>query len=454
MRPALAPLAHPVRTGWDIWSRFWFGPIPAARLGLLRIWLFGFVFVDVLLRKEAWVGLADIPRLFWHPVGATWLLDRVGVGPPNAWQIIVVQVVLAVAALLAAVGYRYRVSAPVAAILFLYWQCLGQSWGEMKHARVTLILALLFLCVVPAQQSRSVDSLRRRLRTAGREVRVVDGPPIDEPSSNGAWAVRAIQVALAALYFLSGYSKLRSIGIDWIWGDTLKQAIQDKGSSGEATELGYFVLRHTWMLIGFQAVSLVWEVGFPLVFFRRLRYPVLIVGLLFNIGLWTTVKIEFFGVVACFAAFLPLEQYEQAIRNRLGRRRVAAQRIRVYYDGWCPRCATDLTFMRAADWSGRIIPVDTRGGTLPAGFPPDRSVTEMMVETDGGVVSSEDRAVAVAKVLPPLLPLRPLLRFSPIRSVSRRIHESLHERGTPPHCDGSCPAPHDRIVPADDRVSR
>jgi uncharacterized membrane protein YphA (DoxX/SURF4 family) len=319
----LTPLSHPARTGWALWSRFWFDPIPASRVGLLRIWLFGFAFFDVLLRKEAWVGLADTPRLFWRPVGATWLLDQAGVGPPNAWQIVSVQVVLALAALCAAIGYRYRFAAPVAAVLYLYWQCLGQSWGEMKHARVTIILALLFLSVVSAEQSRSLDSLRARKRIAGPAHGILGGAPIDEPSRNGAWAVRAIQVALAVLYFLSGYSKLRAIGVDWIWGDTLRQAIQDKGSSGEATALGYFVLRHTWMLISFQAVSLIWEVCFPLVFIRRLRYPILIVGVLFNIGLWTTVRIEFFGVVACFAAFLPLEQYEHAVRRRLERRRLA-----------------------------------------------------------------------------------------------------------------------------------
>ena len=322
MRAALTPLARPVRAGWDLWSRFWFDPIPAARVGLLRIWLFGFVVVDVLLRKEAWVGLADTPRLFWHPVGATWVLDQLGVGPPNAWQILLVQAVLAVSALLAALGYRYRFSAPVAAVLYLYWQCLGQSWGEMKHARVTLILALLFLSVVSAEQSHSLDSRARR-RTSAGAVGGVGRTPVDELSSNGAWAVRAIQVALAALYFLSGYAKLRSVGIDWIWGDTLKQAIQDKASSGETTELGFWVLRRRWAMVAFQAVSLAWEVGFPLVFIRRLRYPVLVVGLLFNIGLWTTVQIEFFGVVACFAAFLPLEEYERAARRRLERRRAA-----------------------------------------------------------------------------------------------------------------------------------
>ena len=75
------------RGSWSAWTRFWFTPIPAARLGLLRIWLFGFVFFDVLLRKEVSVAMGDTPRLFWHPVGATWLLDQVGVGPPDGWQI-------------------------------------------------------------------------------------------------------------------------------------------------------------------------------------------------------------------------------------------------------------------------------------------------------------------------------------------------------------------------------
>ena len=319
-----APLMHAAQTGWRLWNRFWFNPVPASRVGLLRIWLFGFAFFDVLLRKEVSVAFADTPRLFWHPVGATWLLDQVGLGPPDAWQIRTVQVVLAITALLAAIGYRYRFAAPVAAVLYLYWQCLGQSWGEMKHARVTLVLALLFLCVVRAEQRRSIDSWRRRRRVTLAHPRGELSYPDDEPSRNGAWAIRAIQVALAALYFLSGYSKLRAVGIDWIWGDTLRQAIQDKGSSGETTALGYFVLRQEWMLIAFQAVAFTWELFFPLVFIRRLRAPILIVGILFNIGLWTTVKIEFFGVVACFAAFLPLERYEQAVRRRLRRSSAAS----------------------------------------------------------------------------------------------------------------------------------
>ena len=152
-----------------------------------------------------------------------------------------------------------------------------------------------------------------------------------------------IQVGLAVLYFLSGYSKLRSIGIDWIWGDTLRQAIQDKASSGETTALGFCVLRHDWMLVLFQVVALLWEVCFPLVFFRRFRYPVLIVGLLFNIGLWTTVKIEFFGVVACFAAFLPLEDWEQACGGGGPVGRVAAPVDPATTCAGCPRCAGDVT---------------------------------------------------------------------------------------------------------------
>ena len=168
---ASTPLTHPARAGWRLWSSFWFDPIPASRVGLLRIWLFGFAALDVLLRDEASVALGDTPRMFWRPVGMTWLLDQLGVGPPGAWQIAVVQTGLVLTAVLAAVGYRYRFTAPVAAVLYLYWQCLGQSWGEMKHARVTLILALLFLSVVSAQQRLSVDSWRARRREASAVAR-------------------------------------------------------------------------------------------------------------------------------------------------------------------------------------------------------------------------------------------------------------------------------------------
>ena len=42
----------------DVWARFWFAPIPAVRVGLLRIWLFGFVACDVVLRDEVNVQIA------------------------------------------------------------------------------------------------------------------------------------------------------------------------------------------------------------------------------------------------------------------------------------------------------------------------------------------------------------------------------------------------------------
>ena len=192
-------MPQPARAGWGMWNRFWFDPIPASRVGLLRIWLFGFTFLDVLLRKEASVALGDTPRLFWRPVGATWLLEEVDIGPPNTWQIAAVQVVLASAALLAAIGYRYRFTAPVAAVLYLYWQSLGQSWGEMKHARVTLVLALLFLCLVRAEQRRSVDSWRAKRALAASDPQRAAQYPDDEPSRNGAWAVRRPGRARSAL---------------------------------------------------------------------------------------------------------------------------------------------------------------------------------------------------------------------------------------------------------------
>ncbi len=175
-------------------------------------------------------------------------------------------------------------------------------------------------------------------------------------STNGAWAVRAIQVALAILYFLSGYSKLRSIGIDWMWGDTLRQALQDKASSGETTALGFWVLDHAWILVLFQVISLLWELSFPLIFWRPMRYPIIIVGLLFNIGLWTTVKIEFFGVLACFAAFVPLDEWEQAARRRLTRHRDTIP-LDVSYDPGCARCVGDITAVTVGDWSHRLRPV-------------------------------------------------------------------------------------------------
>ena len=247
MRAALTRLARPVRAGWDLWSRFWFDPIPAARLGLLRIWLFGFVVRRCALAQ----GSVGRTRRHTAAVLASGRCD-LGAGPTRRWSTrcvadLLVQAVLAVPALLAALGYRYRFSAPVAAralpLLAVPRPVVGRDEARPGHADSRP--------AVPLGRLRRAEPLARLAGPSAdlgcARSAVVGRTPVDELSSNGAWAVRAIQVALAALYFLSGYAKLRSVGIDWIWGDTLQQAIQDKASSGETTELGFWVLRRRWI---------------------------------------------------------------------------------------------------------------------------------------------------------------------------------------------------------------
>ena len=90
----------------------------------------------------------------------------------------------------------------------------------------------------------------------------------------------------------------------------------------------------------------------------------IIVGLLFNIGLWTTVKIEFFGVLACFVAFLPLERVGAGAAPALGGPADRSVDVPSSYDPACARCTGDVTAALAGDWAHRLRPVP--GGHLDA----------------------------------------------------------------------------------------
>lgn len=441
--PGLRPFSHPLRSFWSLWSWFWFSPMPEIRLGLLRIWLFGFAFFDVLLRNEYVQSPASIPDLFWRPIGIVWLLERVGIGPPSASAFVAIQVAVAALAVFAAIGYRYRLTGLGAALGYLYWQSLGHSWGEMKHARVTLVLALFFLAASSAARARSIDSLRSRVTRARRLLKIPERAA--GQSSAAAWPIRAIQVALAALYFLSGYSKIRSQkGLGWIWTDTLFQAIEDKATTGQATELGLFVSRFPPLLTVIQGFTLLWELAFPLAFLRYLRLPILLGGLAFNVGLWTTVRIEFFGVVACFASFFYLERIEERARVYFERWRKSRSRLVVYYNGECSQCVGTMSWVQACDWGRKVDFLDV----LPVGAHSSSAVDPITVKRDGAVMRGYEGLVILAKEIPILWPLRWLLVLPVARSFGRRAFSRAQSRHSHGHAGPG------RLVEAPDQRER
>jgi hypothetical protein len=183
-------------TGWLL------SPGPLARVAVLRVVVYLFVPVDVLL-TTTWVRAhAQVPGELYVPLRIGRLLPLPTPGP---W-VEVLQVVLVAAALvaaLAAVRNRLaRLTGWLVALLYLEWMVVAMSYGKVDHDRFAFLVALFVLPSVGAASLRS----RQRTEAAG-------------------WALTLIALAVVATYTLAAVAKIRFGGWDWVDGATLTRAV-------------------------------------------------------------------------------------------------------------------------------------------------------------------------------------------------------------------------------------
>lgn len=113
------------------------------------------------------------------------------------------------------------------------------------------------------------------------------------------------QISLALIYLQSGYNKLTSLA--WPSGAAVHSIthltfFQNPFLNLELSELQYVII--SWLIISF-------ELGFSiLIWFKKFRIPLLIMGVIFHLGIVFFLGLADFGIVMilCYAVFLPVTQ--------------------------------------------------------------------------------------------------------------------------------------------------
>lgn len=179
-----------------------FAPAPLARVAVLRVVVYLFVPVDVLLTTTFVRAHASVPAELYVPLRIGRLLPLPTPGP---W-VEVFQVVLVAAALvaaLAAVRDRLpRLTGWLVAVLYLQWMVVAMSYGKVDHDRFAFLVALFVLPSVG----------RASLRSGAR-------------SEAAGWALQMIALAVVATYVLAAVAKIRFGGWDWVSGATFTRAV-------------------------------------------------------------------------------------------------------------------------------------------------------------------------------------------------------------------------------------
>ena len=259
-------------------SGWWFEPVGRGRVAWLRTLLYLFIPVDVLLTTSWVVDHADVPSRLYQPLYVARLMPF---PVPTAGLVRGLQVAVVVAALVAASGRLPRLLGAVVFALYFQWMLIAMSYGKVDHDRFAFLVALAVLPTVAAARHRDT-----------------------EPDDGAGWAVRCIQVAVVATYFLAAFAKFRFGGWDWANGATLTRAVLRRG-----TFLGTPLLSVPWLLHLTQWGIIAFELLSPLLLLRgRVGRGMVALCVVFHVVTYATITIIFLPHVMCLLAFFRLER--------------------------------------------------------------------------------------------------------------------------------------------------
>jgi len=258
---------------------WWFRPEPVARVAVLRTLVYLYVPLDLFVRTATVVPHSYGSPDLYKPVDVLALLNQPA---PVPWFAQTLRIVIITTSLLAAAGLWPRMLGVVVAIAYADWTCLAMSYGKVDHDHLAILVAVAVLPTIGDVSWRS----------PGR-------------SEAAGWALRCIEIAVVATYFLAACAKIRFGGWHWADGAIFAWAIVRRG-----TDLARPMLHHPLILLLSQWGLLLLEASTPALLFVRQRWRTLgvVVLLSFHLMTWLMITIDFAPLVVCLLAFLPLER--------------------------------------------------------------------------------------------------------------------------------------------------
>jgi hypothetical protein len=293
-------------------DRYWYAPMPATRLAVLRVLVGAYALVYLLIRCVSLASVAHFAASEFEPVGPVRLLS-------SPLSPLTVQLTVALACLLGVafvLGVRYRVSGPLFGLSFLWLTSYRSSWGMIFHTENLVALHILLLSAAPAADAYSWDA---RGRDTSRE----------QSGGRYGWVVRAICVLTVSTYVLAGIAKLRLAGADWVGGDVLRgQVAYDNLRKIELgslhSPLGAWLVRYDWPFRVLAWLSMFLELGAPLALLGQRLALVWVVGVFgFHVGVVALMAIGFPYQLSFIAylSFFPVERLAPWSLTLLGRLR-------------------------------------------------------------------------------------------------------------------------------------
>jgi hypothetical protein len=297
MRERLRAAAHTVQ---DAWSRFWFEPVSASTFAVFRIAFGALVFLWTL-------SLSPSVFAFYSKSG---IVPELGPLPRGAWSVFelfdsdiavaVVYFALFIASVCLIFGFKSRVAAFV--VFFCIVSLIHRNRWILNSGDLFIAVLSFYMLFMPTAAALSVDRWRRA------RDRFWDVP--EKP----VWPLRLVQVQVSILYITAVWDKAR--GITWNDGTAVSYALRI--GDLERLPVPGFITESLLIsnLLTFGTLGIELAVGI-LVWNRKLRPWVLLLGVSLHLGIDYAVRVGFFSyvVLVAYIAFLPPETVEKWLES-------------------------------------------------------------------------------------------------------------------------------------------
>jgi hypothetical protein len=270
--------------------------VPASpfALGVVRFFVHGLFLFDTVFTSYS--ALGSLPPTILRPTGVMKFLPWSFFDALQTHGgILTLKTLMVVSLLLSTAGFLTVVSTKASLLLVLFYQGLLRSFGHFNHDEMIAIYFMVVLAFTPCGDAFSIDNRLGRTKA-------------QRPAFAYAYPILLMQLLLAWVYFSSALIKLRVAGLKYLSPDNLPALaiFHSLDNLHDTAFRGAFWLPQVrGYLPYFVAFILIWELLFPLaVFFRRLRWLILGIGVVFHLSTLFLMNIFFPHQLLMYAVFI------------------------------------------------------------------------------------------------------------------------------------------------------
>ena len=274
-------------------------PSSAFALGVVRSIVNGTFLISILFTSFS--ALGSLPPTILRPTGAMKLLPWTFYDQlltPSSMVLLKTAMILSL--LFSAAGFLTIISTKTSLLLVLFYQGLLRSFGHFNHDEMLAVYCLVVLAFTPCGDAFSIDSLLARKKK-------------ERPNFAYAYPIFLMQLLIAWTYFSSVLIKLRVAGWKYLSPDNLP-ALAIFHSLDNLHDTSFrlaFRLPELKAYLPFAVgFILLWELLFPLaIFWRRLRWWILGIGIVFHLSTLFVMNIFFPHHLVMYLIFVNWDRF-------------------------------------------------------------------------------------------------------------------------------------------------